>query len=108
MHTKRELQVSNLSYIQQEKRRKAQYEEFTIFFISYRFGHISRTLKALQHTFKTSLRIDRDGLLSLQFLMPKPGRGGGGDAFIEFRVSLQFYYPIRSSIKNYGSAVSST
>ena len=53
---------------------------------SYRFGHISRTLKALQHSFKTSLRIDRDGLLSLQFLMPKPGRGGRGDAFIEFRV----------------------
>jgi cell cycle checkpoint protein len=52
---------------------------------SYRFGHISRTLKALQHSFKTSLRIDRDGLLSLQFLMPKPGKNGGGDAFIEFR-----------------------
>ncbi|KAF8810093.1 Rad1-domain-containing protein [Phlegmacium glaucopus] len=52
---------------------------------SYRFGHISRTLKALQSSFKTSLRIDQDGLLSLQFLMPKPGKAGAGDAFIEFR-----------------------
>lgn len=58
---------------------------------SYRFGHISRTLRALQSSTKTSLRIDEEGLLSLQFLMPSPKSAGGGpesaDAFIEFRVS---------------------
>lgn len=56
---------------------------------SYRFGHILRTIKALQSSIKTSLRIDEDGLLSLQFLMPssKPRAAGGTDAFIEFRVS---------------------
>lgn len=55
---------------------------------SYRFGHILRTIKALQSSTKTSLRIDEDGLLSLQFLMPssKPRAAGGTDAFIEFRV----------------------
>ncbi|EDR10882.1 uncharacterized protein LACBIDRAFT_315835 [Laccaria bicolor S238N-H82] len=56
---------------------------------SYRFGHISRTLRALQSSTKTSLRIDEEGLLSLQFLMPSPKSAGGGpefaDAFIEFR-----------------------
>lgn len=61
---------------------------------SYRFGHIARTLRALQSSTKTSLRIDDEGLLSLQFLMPSPPkpRGGPGtdepsSAFIEFRVS---------------------
>lgn len=53
---------------------------------SYRFGHISRTLRALQSSTKTSLRIDEEGLLSLQFLMPSPKpRGEASDAFIEFR-----------------------
>ncbi|KAF8869941.1 Rad1/Rec1/Rad17 [Gymnopilus junonius] len=55
---------------------------------SYRFGHIARTLKALSNSTKTSLRIDEDGLLSLQFLMPSPRpktTGGRADAFIEFR-----------------------
>ncbi|KAH0584433.1 Cell cycle checkpoint protein RAD1 [Termitomyces sp. J132] len=52
--------------------------------VSYRFGHITKTLRALQSSTKTSLRIDEDGLLSLQFLMPSP-RGGASDAFIEFR-----------------------
>ncbi|KAF8162854.1 Rad1/Rec1/Rad17 [Crassisporium funariophilum] len=55
---------------------------------SYRFGHISRTLRALQSSTKTSLRIDDRGLLSLQFIMPSPkpkGASGGADAFIEFR-----------------------
>lgn len=59
---------------------------------SYRFGHISRTLRALQSSTKTSLRIDKEGLLSFQLLMPSPKpKGGGGDtadAFIEFRVSI--------------------
>ncbi|KAJ7090378.1 Rad1/Rec1/Rad17 [Mycena belliarum] len=54
---------------------------------SYRFGHISRALRALQSSSKTSLRIDDEGLLSLQFLMPLPGpkAEGTSEAFIEFR-----------------------
>ncbi|KAF7353721.1 Cell cycle checkpoint protein RAD1 [Mycena venus] len=54
---------------------------------SYRFGHISRTLRALQSSTKTSLRIDDEGLLSLQFLMPSPKAKteATADAFIEFR-----------------------
>ncbi|KAF8061634.1 Rad1/Rec1/Rad17 [Lyophyllum atratum] len=56
---------------------------------SYRFAHISRTLRALQSSTKTSLRIDDEGLLSLQFLMPSPkAKGASGessDAFIDFR-----------------------
>ncbi|KAG6845217.1 hypothetical protein H0H87_012544 [Tephrocybe sp. NHM501043] len=54
--------------------------------VSYRFGHITKTLRALQSSTKTSLRIDEGGLLSLQFLMPSL-KGGTSDAFIEFRVS---------------------
>ena len=64
---------------------------------SYSFKHISKALRALTSSAKTSLRIDEDGLLSFQFLMPAPkpkgnapggggGGGGGGEAFIEFRV----------------------
>ncbi len=41
-------------------------------YIAYRFAHISRTLKALQISTKMSLRINDEGLLSLQFLMPSP------------------------------------
>ncbi|KAK0227976.1 Rad1/Rec1/Rad17 [Armillaria fumosa] len=57
---------------------------------SYRFTHISRTLRALQSSTKTSLRIDDEGLLSLQFLMPSPSpklgkRDETPAAFIEFR-----------------------
>ncbi|KAJ6546926.1 Rad1/Rec1/Rad17 [Mycena capillaripes] len=54
---------------------------------SYRFGHISRTLRALQSSTKTSLRIDDEGLMSLQFLMPSPKAKteAAEDAFIEFR-----------------------
>ncbi|PPQ99931.1 hypothetical protein CVT24_009566, partial [Panaeolus cyanescens] len=52
-----------------------------------RFSHITKALKALQSSTKTSLRIDDQGMLSLQFLMPspKPRVGGGSDAFLEFR-----------------------
>jgi cell cycle checkpoint protein len=54
---------------------------------SYRFAQISRTLRALQNSTKTSLRIEEEGLLSLQFLVPVPKpRGGMSDSFIEFRV----------------------
>ncbi|KAH9939601.1 Rad1-domain-containing protein [Amylocystis lapponica] len=53
---------------------------------SYRFGHISRALRALQSSTKTSLRINTEGLLSLQLIMPAPRPGGGtAQSFIEFR-----------------------
>ncbi|KAF9068350.1 Rad1-domain-containing protein [Rhodocollybia butyracea] len=53
---------------------------------SYRFSHIARTMRALQSSVKTSLRIDNEGLLSLQFLMPSStARGGGTSNFVEFR-----------------------
>ncbi|KAI0781398.1 Rad1-domain-containing protein [Trametes elegans] len=53
---------------------------------TYRYQHISRALRALQSSLKTSLRIDYEGLLSLQFMMPAPRRQGGrrSEAFIEF------------------------
>ncbi|KAJ7460910.1 Rad1/Rec1/Rad17 [Mycena galericulata] len=53
---------------------------------TYRFGHILRTLRALQSSSKASLRIDDEGLLSLQFLVPspKPTAEGAKEAFIEF------------------------
>lgn len=55
---------------------------------SYRFSHISHAIRALQSSTKTSLRIETEGLLSLQFLVPVPKARGGGtsDSFIEFRV----------------------
>ncbi|KAF9244225.1 Rad1/Rec1/Rad17 [Melanogaster broomeanus] len=55
--------------------------------VSYRFVHISRTLRALQSSMKTSLRIEEEGLLSLQFLVhvPKAKGGGTSNSFIEFR-----------------------
>ncbi|KAJ3797736.1 Rad1/Rec1/Rad17 [Lentinula aff. detonsa] len=56
---------------------------------SYRFSHITRTMRAMQTSVKTSLRIDNEGLLSLQFLMPssapRMNSGGGTSNFIEFR-----------------------
>ncbi|KAI0373256.1 Rad1-domain-containing protein [Pilatotrama ljubarskyi] len=53
---------------------------------TYKFSHVSRALRALQSSLKTSLRIDDEGLLSLQFMMPAPRRPGGrrSEAFIEF------------------------
>lgn len=55
---------------------------------SYRFAHIAHAIRALQSSTKTSLRIEAEGLLSLQFLVPVPKARGGGtsDSFIEFRV----------------------
>ncbi|KAL1744267.1 Rad1/Rec1/Rad17, partial [Schizophyllum fasciatum] len=54
---------------------------------SYRFSYIFKTLKAVQASTKTSLRVDEDGLLSLQYLMPytKPRGGEKLDCFVEFR-----------------------
>ncbi|GJJ11958.1 hypothetical protein Clacol_006196 [Clathrus columnatus] len=53
----------------------AQFVKFT-----YRVAHIASALKAMQTSLKTSLRIDPDGLLSLQFMMAT-----GLGIFIEFR-----------------------
>lgn len=51
---------------------------------TYRVAHIASALKAMQTSIKTSLRIDEEGLLSLQFMMTSAGSG----IFIEFRVSV--------------------
>ncbi|KAG8688680.1 ssDNA endodeoxyribonuclease [Ceratobasidium sp. 394] len=56
---------------------------------SYRFSHIARALRALQGSLKTSLRIDGDGLLSLQFMMP-----ASQGALVEFRASLTLYFVV--------------
>lgn len=58
-------------------------------FVSYHFKHIAKTMRALQTSTKTSLRIDDEGLLSLQFLMPAPSLKSNREqtaAFTEFRV----------------------
>ncbi|CAE6427393.1 unnamed protein product [Rhizoctonia solani] len=47
---------------------------------NYRFRHIARALRPLQSSLKISLRIDGDGLLSLQFMMP-----ASQGALIEFK-----------------------
>lgn len=53
---------------------------------SYRFSHITKTLKALQNSSKTSLRIDENGLLSLQFLSSSVSpRGGVVDSILDFK-----------------------
>ncbi|KAI0345214.1 Rad1-domain-containing protein [Trametopsis cervina] len=54
---------------------------------SYKHSHVQKALRALQNSTKTSLRIDEDGLLSLQFLMPSPRArpGKAANAFVEFR-----------------------
>lgn len=59
---------------------------------SYRTSHITRAIRALQNSTKTSLRIDSEGLMSMQFLMPSPSvrSRAGADAFIEFRVSRAY------------------
>ncbi|KAL0947456.1 hypothetical protein HGRIS_013563 [Hohenbuehelia grisea] len=59
---------------------------------SYRAVHVTRALRALQNSTKTSLRIDSSGLMSLQFLMPspvprsRPGTKSGTEAFIDFKI----------------------
>jgi cell cycle checkpoint protein len=58
------------------------FECSTMVKFTYRVAHISCALRALQASLKTSLRIDDEGLLSLQFVM-----AGGPGAFLEFRVS---------------------
>lgn len=56
--------------------------------ISYRFSHICRTLRALQSSSKTSLRIDAEGVLSLQFLSHlRSPAGATVDSIVDFKVS---------------------
>lgn len=72
---------------------------------------MTRLLKALNSSTKTSLRIDDEGLLSLQFLMPSPRAKGalgpaqnsGTEAFIEFRVSMETL--LRTKADSDGSSV---
>ena len=56
---------------------------------SYRFSHIRGALAALQTSDKSSLRIDNEGILSLQFLMEHPTRTkqGAMQGYIDFLVS---------------------
>lgn len=54
---------------------------------SYRFGLVTNALRALQSSAKTSMRINSEGLLSLQLLIPYPKQGGGpAHTFTEFWV----------------------
>jgi len=54
---------------------------------SYRFSHISQTSRALQASLKTSLRMNEEGVLSIQLMMPSVKvRGKDSETpFIEFR-----------------------
>jgi cell cycle checkpoint protein len=66
--------------------------------LSYRFNFIVRTIRALQSSSKTSLRIDEEGVLSMQFLMPrnrKEEEEGFGN-FMEFKVSGSVFHAGRS------------
>ncbi|EJF62658.1 Rad1-domain-containing protein [Dichomitus squalens LYAD-421 SS1] len=53
---------------------------------TYTYSYIAKAMRALQSSSKTSLRIDDEGLLSMQFLMPGPRKQGRerSQAFIEF------------------------
>lgn len=57
-------------------------------FHSYRLSHVLRTMKALQTSNKTSLRIDAEGVMGLQFLTTSlsPKTGAPVENFVEFRV----------------------
>ena len=58
--------------------------------VRYTYAVIAKAMRALQSSLKTSMRIDDEGLLSLQFLMPGPRRPGRerSQAFVEFWVSV--------------------
>ena len=62
-----------------------------IWLVRYTYSYIARAMRALQSSSKTSLRIDDEGLLSMQFMMPGPRRQGRerSQAFIEFWVSAR-------------------
>ncbi|KAH8100252.1 Rad1-domain-containing protein [Cristinia sonorae] len=53
---------------------------------TYKAVHISRTAHSLKASLKTSMRINDQGLMSLQFLVPGAGpRGKSVESFLEFR-----------------------
>ncbi|TCD60781.1 ssDNA endodeoxyribonuclease [Steccherinum ochraceum] len=53
---------------------------------TYKAAQIVKTLAALRSSLKTSLRIDEEGLLSMQMMVPiKGAKGKAIDGFVEFR-----------------------
>ena len=76
-------------------------------FLSYRFSHINRTIKALQSSLKTSLRIDAEGVLSLQFLSysTSPRGGTAVSSIIDFKVMLPFEQVWSWLMENVGCSV---
>jgi cell cycle checkpoint protein len=54
-----------------------------LFSQSYKFAHIAATKKALQAATKVSIRVDHQGVLSLQFMIEN--LEGGGVSFVDFR-----------------------
>ncbi|KAI0029333.1 Rad1/Rec1/Rad17, partial [Vararia minispora EC-137] len=62
---------------------------------SYRFAHLHHMLRALQNSSRTSLRIDSQGILSMQALVP-PHKRGARDCYIDFlvRFSLTVHFAI--------------
>ena len=56
--------------------------------VSYAYKTITRANRALAASLKLSLRIDSEGLLSLQFMIPPSRPNGEAHAFIEFKVRL--------------------
>ena len=80
-------------------------EIFWILSCRYRFSYVSRTLKALQISERTTLRIDDEGILSLQFLTqsatPQHGRI---PCLTEFRVRGPAYWQIKFKLKIVNSA----
>ena len=55
---------------------------------SYAYKTITRANRALAASLKLSLRIDSEGLLSLQFMLPPSRPNDEVHAFIEFKVCL--------------------
>ncbi|KAI0082857.1 Rad1-domain-containing protein [Panus rudis PR-1116 ss-1] len=55
---------------------------------TYRTQYVCRVLPALRNSTKTSIRIDGEGLLSVQLIIPSP-RLKGPEAFTEFRTKVR-------------------
>ena len=57
----------------------------------YKFKQIENMKDALKSSVKASLRLDDEGLLSLQLMIPgNNNKGKASDAFIEFRVRIHY------------------
>lgn len=63
--------------------------------LSYGFKHLYRVVRTLQTSVKSSIRIDRNGVLSIQFLLPEIK---GKLAYIDFLVSNSFLFYLLWSI----------